>query len=55
MNRFLERLLKTSRFEEMRIPLGVLATHLSTGGPVPFFGTGRVFDPIRATRSHIIA
>src|SRR6266478_4623383 len=26
MNRFLERLLKTYRFEDMRIPLGVLAT-----------------------------
>jgi NTE family protein len=40
MNRFLERLLKTYRFEEMRIPLGVLATDLSTGEPVPFAGTG---------------
>ena len=52
MNRFPERLLKTYRFEEMRIPLGVLATDLSTGGPVPFAGTGSVFDPIRASCSY---
>ena len=52
MNRFLERLLKTYRFEEMRIPLGVLATDLATGEPVPFAGTGRVFDPIRASCSY---
>ena len=49
MNRFLERLLKTYRFEEMRIPLGVLATDLSTGEPAPFAGTGEVFEPIRAS------
>ena len=35
MHRFLERLLKTYRFEEMRIPLGVLATDLATGKSVP--------------------
>jgi NTE family protein len=52
MNRFLKRLLKTYRFEEMRIPLGVLATDLSTGGPVPFTGAGSVFDPIRASCSY---
>jgi NTE family protein len=52
MNRFLERLLKTCRFEEMRMPLGILATDLSTGEPVPFSGTGPVFDPIRASCSY---
>jgi NTE family protein len=52
MNRFLERLLKTYRFEEMHIPLGVLATDLSTGMPVAFSGTGKVFDPIRASCSY---
>jgi len=51
MNRFLERLLKTYRFEEMRIPLGVLATDLCTGEPVTFAGTGSVFDPVRASCS----
>ncbi len=52
MNRFLKGLLKTYRFEEMRIPLGVLATDLSTGQPVPFSGPGHVFDPIRASCSY---
>jgi NTE family protein len=52
MNRFLERLLKTYQFEEMRIPLGVLATDLSTGMPVAFSGPGPVFDPIRASCSY---
>ena len=52
MNRFLERLLKIYRFEEMRIPLGVVATDLSTGLPVPFAATGLVFDPIRASCSY---
>jgi len=49
MNRFLERLLKTFRFEDMRIPLGVVATDLSTGEPAPFAGTGSVFEPVRAS------
>ncbi len=52
MHRFLERLLKTYRFEEMHIPLGVLATDLSSGMPVAFSGTGKVFDPIRASCSY---
>jgi NTE family protein len=52
MNRFLTRLLKTDRFEEMRIPLGVLATDLSTGESVPFSESGSVFDPIRASCSY---
>lgn len=49
MNRFLERLLKVYRFEEMRIPLGVVATDLASGEPAPFAGTGGVFEPIRAS------
>jgi NTE family protein len=49
MTRFLERLLKTYRFEQMRIPLGVVATDLATGEPAPFTGFGNVFDPIRAS------
>ena len=52
MRRFLERLLKTYRFEEMRIPLGVMATGLSTGKPVSFSAIGTVFDPIRASCSY---
>jgi NTE family protein len=49
MKRFLERLLKNYRFEEMPIPLGVLATDVVTGETVPFYGTGDVFVPIRAS------
>lgn len=49
MNRFLGRLLKTHRFEEMSIPLGVVATDLSSGEPASFAGAGEVFDPIRAS------
>jgi len=49
MTRFLGRLLKTDRFEEMRLPLGVLATDLSTGQPVVFSTTGGVADPLRAS------
>ena len=52
MKQFLERLLKNYRFEEMRIPLGVLATDLSSGKPVTFHGTGDVFLPIRASCSY---
>lgn len=52
MQRFLERLLKVYRFEDMRIPLGVLATDLSSGEAVPFCGSGTVFDPIRASCSY---
>jgi NTE family protein len=49
IDRFLGRLLKASRFEDMRIPLGVLATDLLGGGPVCFSGSGEVLDPLRAS------
>ena len=52
MKRFLERLLKNYRFEEMRIPLGVLATDLRTGQVVSFRDSGDVFLPIRASCSY---
>jgi len=52
MRRFLARLLKTDQFEKMCIPLGVLATDLSTGAPVAFSQTGSVLDPIRASCSY---
>jgi NTE family protein len=52
MKRFLERLLKRYRFEEMRIPLGVVATDLSTGESVSFRDSGDVFLPIRASCSY---
>lgn len=46
---FLGRLLKTDRFEDMRVPLGVLATDLSTGEPITFSTAGSVVDPVRAS------
>jgi NTE family protein len=52
MKRFLERLLKAYRFEEMRYPLGVIATDLCTGQPVRFRDEGDVFLPIRASCSY---
>jgi NTE family protein len=52
MKRFLERLLRTYRFEEMRLPLGVVATDLCTGEPVSFRDQGDVFVPIRASCSY---
>ena len=52
MQRFLEKLFKRYRFEEMRIPLGVLATDLCTGQTVRFRDTGDVFLPIRASCSY---
>src|SRR5436190_177789 len=39
MSAFLQRLLTTCRFEDMRIPLGVLATDLATGAPAAYSGT----------------
>src|SRR5215831_4879390 len=52
MKRFLERLLKAHRFEEMRIPLGIIATDLCTGQPVRFRDRGDVVLPIRASCSY---
>jgi NTE family protein len=52
MKWFLERLLKRYRFEEMRIPLGVLATDLCTGESVRFRDSGDVFLPVRASCSY---
>ena len=52
MTPFLMRLLKHYRFEEMQIPLGVVATDLCTGEPVSFRDTGDVFLPIRASCSY---
>jgi len=49
MQRFLGRLLQNYRFEEMPIPLGILATDVATGETVKFCGSGDVFVPIRAS------
>ncbi len=52
MEKFLKRLLKGFRFEDMKVPLGVVATDLSTGDPVLFRDTGDVNLPIRASCSY---
>jgi NTE family protein len=49
---FLARLLKISRFEDMRIPLAVVATDLTRGMSVTFHGKGDVVAPIRASCSY---
>jgi NTE family protein len=46
---FLKRLLKTDRFESMRIPLAVVASDLSSGQPAVFRDTGDVVTAIRAS------
>jgi NTE family protein len=52
MKPFLQGLLKCYRFEDMKIPLGVLATDLCSGEPVSFRDSGDVFLPIRASCSY---
>ena len=52
MKRFLQGLLEAYRFEDMRIPLGVVATDLCTGEEVAFRDSGDVFLPIRASCSY---
>jgi len=46
---FLARLLKVNRFEEMQIPLAIVATDLIGAKPVTFRGSGDVILPIRAS------
>ena len=52
MERFLARLLKRYRFDEMKLPLGVVATDLSNGEAVLFQSEGDVVLPIRASCSY---
>ena len=49
---FLTRLLKANRFEDLRIPLGIVATDLLTGRAVTFHDKGDVVMPIRASCSY---
>jgi NTE family protein len=49
---FLQKLLKRFRFEDMRIPLGIVATDLATGQPVVFRDRGEVTMPLRASCSY---
>jgi len=52
MEGFLRKLLKCFCFEQMRIPLGVVATDLVTGEAVVFRDRGDVVLPIRASCSY---
>ena len=52
MERFLRRLLKCYSFEQMRIPLGVVATDVVTGEAMVFRDRGDVVLPIRASCSY---
>jgi NTE family protein len=49
---FMQKLLKHMRFEDMRIPLGIVATDLRSGKPVPFRDHGEVTPAIRASCSY---
>ena len=49
---FVRKLLKRFRFEDMRIPLGIVATDLATGEPVVFRDRGEVTLPLRASCSY---
>ncbi len=48
MNIFLERCMKCKTFEELRIPLAVVATDFASGDPV-VFRSGKLVDPVRAS------
>lgn len=52
MIQFLARLLKANTFEDMKIPLGIVATDLITGKAIHFHGKGDVVVPIRASCSY---
>ncbi len=49
---FLNRLLPCTCFEQMRMPLAIVAADLIAGGPVVFRGPGDVILPIRASCSY---
>jgi NTE family protein len=49
---FLNRFLKQDRFENMKTPLAIVATDLTSGDPVVFRGKGDVVLPIRASCSY---
>ncbi len=49
MENFLHQLLKVHSFEQMKTPLAIVASDLSTGEPVVFQGHGNVTIPVRAS------
>jgi NTE family protein len=52
MSQFLRRLLKVFEFEQMQIPLAVVASDLNAGAPFVFRDKGDVVMPIRASCSY---
>jgi NTE family protein len=52
MTAFLQKLMKRMQFEDMRIPLGVIATDIRSGKPVAFRDHGDVAPAIRASCSY---
>lgn len=52
MQKFLESMLRVHRFEQMRVPLCVVATDLRAAEPVVFRDHGDVFVPVRASCSY---
>jgi NTE family protein len=46
---FLTRLLKVNQFENLKLPLAIVATDLNSGRPVTFHSKGDVVMPIRAS------
>src|SRR5262249_55484719 len=52
MESFLHTLLKVHTFEQMKMPLAVVASDLSTGQPVVFQQSGDVCLPVRASCSY---
>jgi NTE family protein len=49
MDPWLRKVLRHTRFEEMRTPLAIVATDLVTGAPVVFKERGDIIAPIRAS------
>jgi NTE family protein len=52
MESFLRKVLQKYRFEDMQIPLGVVATDLQSGRAIPFRDEGDVLLPVRASCSY---
>jgi NTE family protein len=52
MTAFLQKLMKQMQFDDMRIPLGVIATDIRSGKPVAFRDHGQVAPAIRASCSY---
>jgi len=52
MTQLLRRLLKAFKFEDMRIPLAIVASDLNAGAPAVFRDKGDVILPVRASCSY---